>query len=147
MTETRVVSNTLEFPYSRTLGPTIGAFAAGLREQRLFAARTIGGRMLMPPVEYDPETSDATEPELIEVGPEGVVESWSWVPEPSGRQPFDRPFAFAMIRVDGTDTGMIHVLTAESPADISTGMRVRPVWKDERSGRIDDIQGWEKVAG
>jgi uncharacterized protein len=147
MTETRVVSNTLEFPYSRTLGPTIGAFAAGLREQRLFAARTIGGRMLMPPVEYDPETSDATEPELIEVGPEGVVESWSWVPEPSGRQPFDRPFAFAMIRVDGTDTGMIHVLTAESPADISTGMRVRPVWKDERTGRIDDIQGWEKVAG
>jgi uncharacterized protein len=147
MTETRVVSNTLEFPYSRTLGPTIGAFAAGLREQRLLAARTTGGRVLMPPVEYDPETSDATEPELIEVGPEGVVESWSWVPEPSGRQPFDRPFAFAMIRVDGTDTGMIHVLTAESPDQISTGMRVRPVWREERTGRIDDIHGWEQVAG
>ena len=138
-----MVTSTLEFPYSRTLGPVIGAFAAGLRERRLLAARTVGGRVLMPPVEYDPDTGDATEPDLIEVGPGGVVESWSWVPEPSGRQPYDRPFAFAMIKVDGADTGMIHALTATSPDEISTGMRVAPVWREERTGRIDDIEGWE----
>ena len=62
---------------------------------------------------------------------------------PSGRQPYDRPFAFAMIKVDGTDTGMIHVLTATSPDEISTGMRVVPKWREERTGRIDDIEGWE----
>jgi uncharacterized protein len=143
MTQPRIVSSTLEFPYSRTLGPTIGAFAAGLREQRLLAARTTSGKVLMPPLEYDPDTSDATEPDLIEVGPGGVVESWSWVPVPSGRQPYDRPFAFAMIKVDGADTGMIHVLTATSPDDITTGMRVVPKWREERTGRIDDIEGWE----
>jgi uncharacterized protein len=143
MTESRMVTSTLEFPYSRTLGPVIGAFAAGLREQRLLAARTTAGRVLMPPLEYDPETGDATEAELVEVGPGGVVESWSWVPVPSGRQPYDRPFAFAMIRVDGADTGMIHVLTAESAEEISTGMRVVPRWKPTRTGRIDDIEGWE----
>lgn len=145
MSETRVVSTTLEFPYSRTLGPTIGAFAAGLREQRLLGARTAAGRVLLPAVEYDPETSEATEPDLVEVGPEGTVESWSWVPVPSGRQPYDRPFAFAAIKVDGADTAMIHVLTATSADEVSTGMRVRPVWREERTGRIDDIAGWEKV--
>ncbi len=137
-----MVTSTLEFPYSRTLGPTIGAFAAGLREQRLLAARTTGGRVLMPPLEYDPDTGDATEPELVEVGPGGVVDSWSWVPVPSGRQPYDRPFAFALIKVDGCDTGMVHVLTATSPDQISTGMRVNPVWRETRTGRIDDIEGW-----
>jgi uncharacterized OB-fold protein len=142
MTEPRMVTSTLEFPYSRTLGPIIGAFAAGLREQRLLAARTTGGRVLMPPLEYDPDTGDATEAELIEVGPGGVVESWSWVPTPSGRQPYDRPFAFALIKVDGTDTGMVHVLTATSPDQISSGMRVTPVWRETRTGRIDDIEGW-----
>lgn len=97
----------------------------------------------MPPMDYDPDTGDATETDLIEVGPGGTVESWSWVATPSGRQPYDRPFAFALIRVDGADTAMVHVLTAESPQEISTGMRVVPRWRDERSGRIDDIEGWE----
>jgi uncharacterized OB-fold protein len=141
--EPTTVTTKLEFPYSRTLGPVIGAFAAGLREQRLLASRTASGRVQLPPLEYDPETGVAVDGELVEVGPGGVVESWSWVPEPTGRHPFDRPFAFALIKVDGTDTALVHVLTAESPDEVSTGMRVVPRWKPERVGKIDDIEGWE----
>jgi uncharacterized OB-fold protein len=121
----------------------VGAFATGLREGRLLGSRTTDGKVQMPPLEYDPETGAAVEEELVEIGPGGVVESWAWVPNPTARQPYDRPFAFALIKVDGADTGFIHVLTAESPDEISTGMRVTPRWKDERVGKIDDIEGWE----
>ena len=138
-----MVTTKIEFPYSRTLGPVIGGFAAGLREQRILASRTADGKVQLPPLEYDPETGNSVEKELVEVGPGGVVESWSWVPTPTQRHPFDRPFAFALVKVDGADTAMVHVLMAESPDEIQTGMRVTARWRDERKGRIDDIEGWE----
>ena len=78
-----MVTTKLEFPYSRTLGAVIGAFAAGLRDQRLLASRTAGGKVLMPPLEYDPETGDAVDDQLVEVGPLGTVTSWVWVPSPA----------------------------------------------------------------
>jgi len=53
------MTTTLEFPYSRTLGPVVGEFFIGLRDQRLLACRTMRGRVLFPPLEYDPNTGDA----------------------------------------------------------------------------------------
>jgi uncharacterized protein len=143
--EPMVVTTELAFPYSRTLGPVLGAFAAGLRERRLLASRTPDGAVQLPPLEYDPMTGASVESTLLEVGPGGTVTSWAWVPVPTERQPYDRAFAFALIKVDGADTALTHVLTAESPAQITTGMRVRPRWKADREGRITDIEGWEAV--
>ena len=74
MSPPRLVESTLEFPYSRTLGPVVGAFLAGLREHRILGIRTRDGKVLIPPLEYDPQTGDALE-ELVEVGPQGTVGS------------------------------------------------------------------------
>lgn len=140
--ETRINETTLEFPYSRTLGPVMGGFMAGLREGRLLASRTPGGRVLVPPLEHDPDSGAAVERDLVEVGPEGRVETWTWVAEPTARQPLDRPFAFALVTPDGADTAMVHVVDVEGPERMSTGMRVAPRWRDERQGRVDDIEAW-----
>ena len=102
--EPQIVTTTVEFPYRRTLGVVVGEFAAGLREKRLLASRTKSGRVQLPPLEYDPETGESVDGSLVEVGPNGTVESWAWVPHPSALHPFSRPFAFALIKVDGTDT-------------------------------------------
>ena len=64
----------LEFPYTRSVGPVIGAYLDGLQERRLLASRA-RGRTLSPPLEYGPATGAAVEPELVEVGPEGVITS------------------------------------------------------------------------
>ncbi len=69
-TQPRIVESTLEFPYSRTLGPVVGAFLAGLKEHRILGIRTGAGKVLVPPLEYDPNTGDALD-ELVEVGPQG----------------------------------------------------------------------------
>jgi uncharacterized OB-fold protein len=143
VTTVRTSTTTLEFPYSRTLGPIIGAFAAGLREGRLLASRTRTGRVLMPPLEHDPETGDPVESDLVEVGPGGVVESWTWVTTPTRRQARERPFAFALIKPDGADTALVHIVDVDGPHAMSTGMRVTPRWRHERTGRIDDIDAWE----
>ena len=139
----RVIESTLEFPYTRTLGPVIGAFLNGLRDGRVLGIATAGGRVLVPPLEYDPETGEALRSELIEVGPLATVSSWTWVAEPSSKHPLDRPFAFALLTLDGADTAMVHAVDAGGIEQMSTGMRVAPRWREERKGMIDDIECWE----
>jgi uncharacterized OB-fold protein len=135
----RLVETKIEFPYKRSLGPVIGAFSAALAEHRITGVRTSAGRVLCPPLEYDPDTGEAVDPTPIDVGPGGTVSSWTWVPEPLPTHPLDRPFAFAMIQLDGADTEMFHAVDAGSEDAITRGTRVLPQWREERRGRIDDL--------
>jgi uncharacterized OB-fold protein len=132
----------IEYPFSRTVGPVQSAFLTGLREGLVLGVRTGDGRVLCPPVEYDPVTSEEVG-ELVTLGEEGTVTTWSWEPSPRPNQPLGRPFAWALVRLDGADTGLLHALDAGSPDRVSTGMRVRVRWQDEREGAITDIACFE----
>ncbi|MFD4194756.1 Zn-ribbon domain-containing OB-fold protein [Amycolatopsis thermoflava] len=128
----------LAFDYTRSLGPVLGRFAAGLRERRIEGVRGSDGRVHVPPVEYDPVTAAALT-EFVPVSDEGTVLSWSWIPEPLEGQPLTTPFAWALVRLDGADTAMLHAVHVDSPAEMRTGMRVRVRWADEPAGHIRDI--------
>ena len=134
----------LEYPFSRTVGPVQSAFLTGLREGLVLGVRAVDGRVLCPPVEYDPVTSDELT-DLVELGETGTVATWSWEPEPRPNQPLDRPFAWALIRLDGADTGLLHAVDAGSPERMASGMPVRIRWNDQRVGSITDIACFEPV--
>jgi uncharacterized OB-fold protein len=134
--------NVLEYPYTRSVGPVIARFFAGLRERRIEGIRTTAGRVLVPPVEYDPETGDALS-EFVSVGDEGVVTTWGWVASPRSKHLLDHPFAWALVRLDGADTALLHMVDAGDEARMGTGMRVRARWRDERKGDITDIEAFE----
>jgi len=128
----------IEYPFSRTTGPVIGAFLTGLRERVLVGIKATDGRVIVPPMEHDPVTGEDLN-EIVEVGPAGTVTTWAWVAEPHAKHPLDRPFAWAMIRPDGADTAMLHTVDAGSIDAMATGMRVEPRWAEEREGHIADI--------
>jgi uncharacterized protein len=128
----------LEYPFRRTVGPVQSAFLTGLREGIVLGIRTGDGRVMCPPVEYDPVTGDELD-ELVTLGETGTVTTWSWEPDPRPNQPLDRPFAWALIRLDGADTAMLHAVDAGTPDRISAGTAVRIEWADEREGAITDI--------
>jgi uncharacterized OB-fold protein len=116
-----------------------------LAQRRILGSRGSDGRVHAPPFEYDP-SSFAPPAELIEVGPEGTVTTWSWAGEPLEGQPLAHPFAWALIRLDGADTAMLHAVDAGSPAVMRTGMRVRPRWVASPAGHIRDIACFEPCA-
>jgi uncharacterized OB-fold protein len=133
---------TIAFDYTRSLGPVLGRFMAGLRDRRMLGGRTSDGRVHVPPLEYDPLTHEPVT-ELVEVSPTGTVVSWAWRENPLEGQPLDRPFAWALIRLDGADTPMLHAVDAGSTDKINTGLRVRIRWAAERTGHIRDIECFE----
>jgi uncharacterized protein len=124
----------------------LGQFMTALAGRRILGARGADGRMHAPPFEYDPVSSEPPG-ELTEVGPEGTVVSWSWMPEPLEGQPLAGPFAWALIRLDGADTAMLHAVDAGSAAAMRTGLRVRPRWAASRAGSIRDICCFEPCDG
>ena len=132
----------IAFDYTRSLGPVLGQFMTALRERRVLGARGADGTVHSPPFEYDPLTSLPPQ-ELVEVGPAGTVLTWSWLAEPLPGQPLDRPFGWALIRLDGADTAMLHAVDAGSADAMRTGMRVRPRWAAARVGSIRDIACFE----
>ena len=136
----------IEFDYTRSLGPVLSQFMAALAERRILGARGADGRVHAPPFEYDPVTAEPPG-DLLPVGPEGTVVSWSWMPEPLADQPLAVPFAWALIRLDGADTALLHAVDAGSAAAMRTGLRVRPRWSAARTGSIRDIACFEPSGG
>jgi uncharacterized protein len=130
----------LEYEYKRSVGPVIGAFMTGLRDGRILGVVS-SGTVVVPPTEYDPNTGESTG-ELVEVGPAGVVTTWSWVSDPLKDQPLERPFAWALVRLDGATTAMLHVVDAGSSEKMSSGMRVSARFRPqpERQGNIRDLE-------
>lgn len=134
----------IEYPFKRTTGPVVGAFLTGLRERILVGIRGADGRVLVPPTDYDPVTGEDLH-EIVEVGPAGTVTTWAWVRRPLPKHPLQRPFAWALIRPDGADTPMLGAVDAGSAEAMATGMRVEPVWAEEREGHILDLAHWKAV--
>jgi uncharacterized OB-fold protein len=128
----------LGFTYTRSTGPVVGRFLTELRDRNVVGNRGSDGRVYVPPAEFDPVTAEALT-EFVEVGQSGEVVSWAWVSEPRTSHPFDHPFAWAMIRLDGADVPMIHAVDAGEEAAMHTGMRVRVQWAEETVGFITDI--------
>ena len=145
MTEPEPLSgaHVLEYTYKRSVGPVLGRFFTGLRDGRFEGVKTQAGRVLCPPLEHDPETGEATTDDWVEVGPGGTVTTWAWIAEPRDQHPLDRPFAFALVQLDGADTGLLHAVDAGEEGRMRTGMRVRARFADERTGRIQDIACFE----
>jgi uncharacterized OB-fold protein len=143
-----VLSAPLEvgFDYTRSLGPVLSAFATGLAERRMLGVRGSDGRVHVPPVEYDPVTAEPLT-ELVEVSDEGTVVSWSWMPNPLAGQPLQWAFGWALVRLDGADTAMVHAVDAGTPERMRTGMRVRVRWAGQRGNGIRDIECFEPLEG
>jgi uncharacterized OB-fold protein len=132
----------LEYSYKRSCGPVIGHFLAALREGRLEGVRTKSGRVLCPPLEYD-ESGEPTG-EFVALPNTGVITTWSWVARPRNNQPLQAPFAWALIRIDGADTAMLHAIDAPL-ARLKTGLQVRARFRDERVGKITDLHCFEPI--
>jgi uncharacterized OB-fold protein len=128
----------LSFDYTRSVGPVLGEFFTALRDRHLVGVRGSDGRVHVPPAEFDPVTYERLT-EIVPVASVGTVVSWTWQSTPLEGQPLDRPFAWALIKLDGADTPLLHAVDADSSDALSTGARVHVHWADETVGAITDI--------
>ncbi|MFQ5665218.1 MAG: OB-fold domain-containing protein [Candidatus Binatia bacterium] len=131
----------MEFPYKHSTGPVIGRFLAGLKEQKkIWGQRVSGQGVVVPPLGYS-EIDGSDAGDWVAVGDTGVVTAVAVVHQPiEGLHPLAVPFAFVLVRLDGADTALAHVVK-DGLESLRVGARVRAVWAPggERQGSIRDI--------
>lgn len=136
-----------EFPYKHSTGEVIGRFLAGLKEQkRIWGQRTAQQGVVVPPMGYS-EVDARPSDEWVAVSDTGEVTAVAVVHEPiAGLHPFTSPFAFVLVRLDGADTALPHVVQNDLER-LRVGTRVQAVWAadDERKGSILDIRCFRVV--
>lgn len=131
----------MQFPYKHSTGETIGRFLAGLREQKtIWGQRTKGQGVVVPPLGYS-ELDASPTGDWVAVKDTGVVTAVAKVHQPIERlHPFSTPFAYVLIKPDGADTAMAHVVT-DGLDRLAVGSRVRAEWAadEARAGTWRDI--------
>jgi uncharacterized OB-fold protein len=78
----------------------------------------------------------------VEISDKGTVLTYAIDYEKKPPQPVEPPIIYAIVQLDGADTGFVHMLGEVDPEKLRVGMRVQAVFKPkkERTGSILDIK-------
>ena len=138
----RRIEGEMPVGFRYTPGVGNGAFFDALRERGVL----LGSRCAVCDVTYLParifcERCLAELRPDTECGPDGVVVSWTVARIDIDGAALTEPVPYALVRLDGADTVLLHRLLAE--ADV--GDRVRVALLPERTGSILDIAGFERA--
>ncbi|HXZ38261.1 MAG TPA: Zn-ribbon domain-containing OB-fold protein, partial [Thermodesulfobacteriota bacterium] len=138
--EDLVYQGRIKVPYTWSVGEVGSRFFIELRDnKKIFGKRCPAcKKVLVPARKVCGKCSQQTE-EWVEVANQGTVQTFTVVRYPSDVQPLNPPFGYGIIKLDGADTGMAHLVYGSDPAKWKIGMKVKAVFKERREGNILDI--------
>jgi uncharacterized OB-fold protein len=135
--------------HSKYYAGRIGSlFYAALRDDKKILGITCRkcNRVYWPPRQTcGPCFCNMAESDMIEIGPHGTLETFTLVTYSEPVHPRRAPFIYGIIRLDGADTGMAHFVDEIDFERLEIGMRVQPVFEEERKGTILDIRHFKPV--
>ena len=130
-------------------GPVMGKWLKGLGEKKFYANRCPKcGRTQTPPREICADCRVRCT-EFAQVGPGGTVTLIDKVmfasPDPLTGKVRSTPYAMIFMVLDGCTPGdsFSHELKRSDIDRIQSGMKVRPVWAEERTGGYNDLLYFE----
>jgi hypothetical protein len=137
----------ISVPYTWTVGSTLSKFYCELRDNgKIWGNRCPScGAVFVPPKAKciycykDPA-------DWVELPGTGTLESYTVVRyEETMLHPRKAPFIYGLVRMDGADTALVHLVDEVDPEEVKVGMRVEAVLAEEREGNILDIKYFRPV--
>ena len=144
--EPRVYESRIKVPYAWQAGETASRFLLSLKNETKFVGKKCAKctKVLVPPRKSCPYCFVETA-EWVDVSDEGVVEAFTIVRRDTGIMPMKPPFAYAVIKLDGADTGLVHLLAEVELGEVKEGLRVKAVFDEERTGKMLDVKYFKPV--
>ncbi|HZD18147.1 MAG TPA: Zn-ribbon domain-containing OB-fold protein [Actinomycetota bacterium] len=143
------VEHEVDARYGWDAGVAIGRFLHALQEGRILGRECRGcERVLVPPRMFCERCFRPTDG-WKQVEDTGVVQTFSICHVSWDMQRLDTPQIPAVISIDGSDGGLLHLLGEIAPEDVRVGMSVRAAWKPvgERTGSILDLAYFRPLGG
>ena len=139
-------SRTRLWKYIHYAGPTRSRFLMELRDNK----RIMGTKCPICNRVYVPARSTCyvcfkPMDEWVEVSNEGTLVTYTVVHQAEPPYPVETPFVYGIIKLDGADTNMAHIIGEVNPKKLRIGMRMQVVFKEERVGSILDIKYFKPI--
>jgi uncharacterized OB-fold protein len=137
----RIVAGDLPVRFRYTPGIGVTAFLEALRDRGvLLGSRCSSCELTYLPARLFCERCFAELTADTECGPDGTLESFTVAHVGLDGEPLPEPVTYALVKLDGADTVIVHrLIGADAPG---IGMRVRTVIRERRTASIDDIEGF-----
>ena len=130
----------LNVPYKHSVGLTGGKFFKALGEKKILGIRCPDCAVVyVPPHSVCPKCIAHLD-DWVELGDKGTLSNHTVIRYSSAAQPQEAPFAVGMIKLDGADTEIVHMLGEVDLENIKDGIEVTPVFKESPEGNILDIK-------
>ncbi|MBZ5703620.1 MAG: OB-fold domain-containing protein [Acidobacteriia bacterium] len=141
-----IVKQKIDIPFQYTPGPALLRFLEGLRGAQLLASGVPGeARKTIPPLSFCGRAWKPAD-EWTELPGTGVLESFAVVPRAMAELPeAGARVVFGLVKLDGAETRLVHLVRAAQDADLRVGARVKVLWNPARSAAIRDIAGFEVI--
>jgi len=136
----------LKVPYRYSMGAITSKFFIEIRERK----KILGIKCPQCNVVFVPPRSTCGRcfsllKEWVEVSNRGTLQTYTVVHYPTPVQPVPPPLIYGIIKLDGADTGLAHLISETDNERLSIGMRVEAVFKEERAGNMLDIKYFKPI--
>lgn len=144
--EPMVYPGKINVPYHWWAGETASKFFIALRDEKKILGTKCPacGKTFLPPRKHCPLCYNVPT-EWVPISHEGEVVSFTIARKARAALVKQVPVIFALIKLDGADTAILHYLENVKPEKVKIGLRVRAVFAEERKGRMQDIVHFEPV--
>jgi hypothetical protein len=144
--EPMILKSKINVPYHWWAGDTASKFLVALRDEKVIMGTKCAKckKVYIPPRKACPVCFGA-ETEWVKLSDEGTVVSFTVTRRQLAALPRKVPVIFALIRLDGADTALLHYLDGVSPEEVKIGMRVKARFAGERKARMQDIECFAPV--
>ncbi len=139
--EPMVYNSKINVPYHWWAGETASRFYISLRDE----GKILGTRcpqckkVYIPPRKNCPECF-VQNSEWVNVGASGELVSYTVVRKQLPALPKKAPVIYGLIKLDGADTSLLHMIDKVKPEELKIGIRMVARLKKERNGTIMDIE-------
>lgn len=139
--EAFIVEGKVQVPMTYSAGTVGSRFLIGLRDnKKIMGIKCTNCNKVYVPPRSTCETCFGKLEEWVDVSDKGTVLTYTTVYEPNPVQPIKPPISYAIIQLDGAGTGFVHMLGEVQPEELKVGMKVKAVFKEERTASILDIK-------
>ena len=136
----------IRVPYTWAAGEVASRFYIGLRDKKIYGIRCPACDVVFVPPKKVCHLCFDNLTEWVEVSDEGTLETFTIVHynEPE-LHPMKAPFAYGIIKLDGADTGMVHLIGEADLNRIRKGMRLKAVFREKLEGNYLDIKYFKPI--
>jgi uncharacterized OB-fold protein len=142
------VDGKLALPYTYFAGRVGSTFITTLRDKNKIMGVKCNSceKVFVPPRQTCEKCMEDIRDNWVDLGNTGELVNYTVVRYDLNHLPRKAPFVLAMIKLEGADTPIAHILEGVDPDEVKIGMKVQAVFAEETTNTILDIDHFKPVA-